>query len=316
MAAQDGQNTAEYLFFPITPIKASRFTPIKRGSGTDSTGNPWPERPNQDALPAGPRAHWGQFSNLSANHVLYDCELINPHGWIRLIHPDGKSYYMSLQGHRNPSIVTELDISVEATQTTILRVHTELCNQLLSLGWMPKSIGQEEVYIQMAGNTCSYYFVDIRSQDIFWAHPFLREKLGEGFPSNPNYDRIITQNYFAHLESFPCGRNAYDQNLDLSSTFKLRDLLRLAISNDPNTPKSTVLDYLVAVQSPWVEADPRTYLEVLDDLKKEKFAYDGTLDENWVWFVSRLLRLIYHEQNTHRYGMPNARPLWNLQRLV
>ncbi|KAF9528755.1 hypothetical protein CPB83DRAFT_853704 [Crepidotus variabilis] len=185
--------------------------------------------------------------------------------------------------------------------------------RLRDLGWTAHpEAREEEVYIRIVdgaeGAKCGYYFVAHRPHEVFWVHPVPLKELAAGFDEDANYDLILTQNYFAHLERFPCFANNSIRASDLAFQYNLRDFLVSAVSKELTVSQSTSAD-LVQIKSPWVDADPKTYLDLFDQLERmNNRSYQ-------VWFVAMLLRLLFHQRNAHCCGMPNATPLWGAARI-
>ncbi|PPQ81676.1 hypothetical protein CVT25_013354 [Psilocybe cyanescens] len=122
-----------------------------------------------------------------------------PAHWSPFIHPEGKLYF-----HRNSglSVVTDAYLYTSEIGEQIC-AWTSVVEKLAQDKGFLLPIESVELFLQLDGEDCNYYFIDRSTQTLFWLDRHDTTELGLHPTISPSHLRLALEiQYWAHVENF------------------------------------------------------------------------------------------------------------------
>ncbi|KAF8068882.1 hypothetical protein FPV67DRAFT_1095201 [Lyophyllum atratum] len=207
-----------------------------------------------------------------------------PPQWSAHIHPEGQLYF-----HRNATlhIVTEAYIYHPDIMGKVSYWIKEI-EDLLPQKQIVLSEGVE-LFLEIDGEDCAYYFVDHRSRTEFWLDAIDTDDL-ELLPAvSPSHLKLaLHELYWIHVEYFPMHR----AGLTASVLEELIGVFSHALADHMTSRNSTF---------PYAEPDCAKFLKLL------RASRDQLNDGHTTCFVARLWHLVFKHRFSTHYGEQHAR---------
>ncbi|CAA7269743.1 unnamed protein product [Cyclocybe aegerita] len=266
-------------FAPTTPLKPNRFR------HKDITPLFDPDQPVY--LPSGPQGE----AVFDLNDKLFATKV--PDGWTEYIHPDGHQYFH----HQRWGIVTEANVRDEQQSAQVQRLYHAVVKLWDHQKEQQEDLGDisqrsVEIYLSLLPES-RYYLVRHRTQEVFWLHPVrVGEQIlgGTDDHDEANYAILMRQQYYAHLNSFPCHTFVPQDGIKYLHGY----LTYIGASDFTADVKTT----------PWDPPKARLLLKMLDGILNQ--GVDRSSNGFTTLFISRLLLAIYKNRVAHRQGTLSA----------
>ncbi|KIM35667.1 hypothetical protein M413DRAFT_449623 [Hebeloma cylindrosporum] len=207
-----------------------------------------------------------------------------PPQWSDSVHPEGKVYF-----HRNSGlrVVTESYLYNRDTAENISAWVMEIEERASKKGFV--FTDQTELFLQLDGNNCNYYFVDHGVRTLFWLDAYDTSALGMlPVVSSSHLKTLLEAQYWSHIENF-C---MHSGGLPLNT---IDDLIA--------TLSHALLDNLTSTQStfPFNSADCEKFRSLLISLRER------INDGRTVCIVGRLWSMIMYARYETHYGEEQSR---------
>ncbi|GLB42354.1 hypothetical protein LshimejAT787_1103690 [Lyophyllum shimeji] len=206
-----------------------------------------------------------------------------PPQWSAHVHPEGQLYFYRQAALR---IVTEAYIydrdTMEKLTYWIKEIEDLIPRKQILL------TDDVELFLQIEGDDCAYYFVDHRSRTQFWLDVVDTDDLGLLPAVSPSHLRLaLHELYWMHVEYFPMHFNG----LTAPVVDELTGVFSHALADHMTSRNSTF---------PYAEADCAKFLKLLKTARELR---DGHI----TCFIARLWHLVYRHRFSTHYGEQHAR---------
>lgn len=207
-----------------------------------------------------------------------------PPQWSDSVHPEGKIYF-----HRNSGlrVVTESYLYNPETAEDISAWVTEVEERASKKGFV--FTDYTELFLQLDGNDCNYYFVDHGVRTLFWLEAYNTSELGIlPVVSSSHLKTLLEAQYWTHIENF-C---MHIGGLPLNTIDDLIDVFSHALVDNLTSTQSTF---------PYNSTDCEKFRTLL--ISSRERINDGRT----VSIVGRLWSIIMYARYETHYGEEQSR---------
>ncbi|KAF7335713.1 hypothetical protein MVEN_02226800 [Mycena venus] len=205
--------------------------------------------------------------------------------WSAHIHPEGQLYFC----REGPllRVITEAYLyrheTFEITCRWIAHIECLLSEVEITVS------GDLELFVQLEGQNCAYYFVDHATCAQFWLENSDTERLGlDPVTSTSQLKIVLEELYWLHVEHFP-------MHLPALPSQKLEEIISIFSHGLCDQMTSRVSTFVYTAQ------DCKVFVDILRGCK------DNMNNGHTTWIIARLWSIIDHNKRLTFYGQEHSR---------